>query len=168
MSVPPSPQPSAGMLRALLNALVDQLPGGPVYASTGASQLPGWKPVPADCHGNADRWVAAHLGDVAVRGWLHEPFADLPHRFVAHSLVRTAAGALIDVTLSARPQSLRFLEHPGSDADFFSFLRCPLPFPVLAPPVAVVDEFLIVARDDSPNAEAAAAPYATGFPEDMA
>lgn len=67
MRVPPSPQPSARMLRALLNTLVDQLPAGPVNASTGASQLPGWKPVSADCHGNADRLVAAHPGDVAVR-----------------------------------------------------------------------------------------------------
>ena len=168
MNVPPSPQPSAGMLRALLNALVDQLPGGPVYASTGASELPGWKPVPADCHGNADRWVAAHPGDVAVRGWLHEPFVDQPHRFVAHSLVRTAAGALIDVTLSAYPQPLRFLAHQGSDAYFFTFLSGPLPFPVLAPPVAVEDEFPIIPGDDSPNAEAAAAPFDAGFPEDVA
>lgn len=168
MRVPSTPQPPAGLVRALLNALADQLYDVPVHASTSASQLTGWEPVPADCHGNADRWVAAHPGDTAVRGWLHEPFADQPHRFVAHSLVRTTTGALVDVTLPAGPQPLRFLTHPGSDSDFFSFLRCPLPFPVLAAPVADFDEFLIVPFDDASADDGGGENRTAGLPEDIA
>jgi hypothetical protein len=142
MSVPPSPQPSAGMLRALLNTLVGQLPGGPVYVDR--------------CQPAMSAPAAVRTSVCATSRW-----------------GRSANGSCSQPRTATRrdavraPQPLRSLNYLGSDSYFFSFLRCPLPFPVLALPVVVVDEFLIVAHDDSPNAEAVAAPYATGFPEDM-
>ncbi|MFK4448497.1 hypothetical protein ABH944_008535 [Caballeronia udeis] len=104
-----APQPSRALVRALLNALIDRLRAEPIYASRQGDGLPGWHPVAADCHDNADRWVALGAGDEAVRGWLHEPLHGLPHRFVAHSVVRPAAADpidLVDVTLVASAPAL--------------------------------------------------------------
>jgi hypothetical protein len=159
---PPAAQPPAGLVHALLRTLIDQLRAAPVYVPMRDDELPGWTPVPADCHGNVDRWCALHPGDTAVRGWLHEPFAGQRHRFLAHSVVLTTAGELLDVTLRADTPPLRFLGHPGPEADFFAFLRCPYPFHELAQPLAGMGEFPWVPPDDSPTAE----PGVTGFPEE--
>jgi hypothetical protein len=153
-SPPSSPQPSREQVRALLNALVDQLQAAPVFAALRGDQLPSWDPIPAACHANADRWIASHPADVAVRGWLHEPFVGLAHRFVAHSVVRTATGDLVDVTLSARQGKLRFIAHPGSERDFFALLHGPHPFHELAEPIPGMDEILFNTPADLSVAEA--------------
>jgi hypothetical protein len=155
------------MLRALLNALVDELPSEPVHASIGANHLAGWEPVLRDCHGNADRWVVAHPGDTPVRVWLHEPFTDQPHRFVAHSLVRTAPGALIDVTLPAGPQLLRFLTHAGQSGFFLVPALSPA-LPRAGRTCDYLDEFLIVLVDDASLEDAGAGKRAVGLPEEIA
>ena len=97
-------QPSPGLVRALLDALVDRLQAAPVFAARRSDQIPSWDPVPAACHADVDRWIESHPADMAVRGWLHEPFDGLEHRFVAHSIVRSSDGELIDVTLLVQPK----------------------------------------------------------------
>lgn len=150
----PTPQPAASLVRALLNALIDQLQAAPVFAALRGDQIPSWDPVPAACHANIDRWIESHPADVAVRGWLHEPFVGLAHRFVAHSVVRTATGDLVDVTLSARQSKLRFIAHPGSERDFFALLHCPHPFHELAESIPDIDEILFNTPADLSVAEA--------------
>ena len=81
-----------------------------------------WRPVPGQCHDNVDRWVLLHEGDRPQRGWLHQPFADLPYRFVAHSVVLTRSGNLLDVTLGPSATPYRFLPHPRDTVGFFALL----------------------------------------------
>ncbi|NIE81928.1 MULTISPECIES: hypothetical protein [unclassified Burkholderia] len=106
--------------RALMNkvwrALVDavQQPALSVLPA----DYPAWHPMPADCHLNARRWCASYADFTIMRGWLHEPFADNPHRFVAHTIVQSRDGAFRDVTLGQKDARLRFVEHPTDDVDF--------------------------------------------------
>lgn len=147
-------QPAPDLVRALLDALVDQLQAAPVFAARRGDQIPSWDPVPAACHANVDRWITSHPADAAVRGWLHEPFVGLEHRFVAHSVVRSRDGELVDVTLSAGQSTLRFIEHRGSERDFFALLHCPDPFHILAESILGIDEILFNAPAELPVAEA--------------
>lgn len=73
----------------------------------------GDRPALSKCHSNVDRWVAENPGYVAVRGWLV-----MSYRYERHSVVRTPHGELIDITLAS---PYRFLEHPGSEAEFLDF-----------------------------------------------
>lgn len=81
----------------------------------------GTAPRPNDCHANTARWSAQDGDLVPAHGWLIE--ADDGHfaRFVAHSLLRSGDGALVEITPlgQARP---RFLEHEGAVAEFFALL----------------------------------------------
>ncbi|AIV73730.1 hypothetical protein X994_6523 (plasmid) [Burkholderia pseudomallei] len=100
-----------------------------MYATPRADELPAWHPVAGECHDNADAWVAAHPGDTLLRGWLYQRLDRLPeglmHVFVAHSVVRTRDGALIDVTLRSLEPTGRFLQHPDDVGGFFGFLLNP-------------------------------------------
>ena len=100
-----------------------------VYAAPRADELPAWQPVAGECHDNADAWVASHPGDAVQRGWLYLRLDRLPdglmHVFAAHSVVLTAAGALIDVTLPRREPTGRFLRHPDDVGGFFGLLLNP-------------------------------------------
>lgn len=58
----------------------------------------------------------------------HARVAALPAARRARKIVRSRAGELVDVTLSASQSKLRFIAHPGSERDFFASLRCPRPF----------------------------------------
>ncbi|WP_186157268.1 hypothetical protein [Burkholderia gladioli] len=106
--------------RALMNkvwcALVDAVQQPAV--SVLPADYPAWHPMPADCHLNARRWCASYPDFTITRGWLHEPFADNPHRFVAHTIVQSRDGAFRDVTLGQNDARLRFVEHPTDDVDF--------------------------------------------------
>jgi hypothetical protein len=108
----------------LLKTLKEMLSSnGLVYISRGKSDLLGWQPKKNNCHDNAGRWVAEHPGDTVMHGWLHDPREMQRDWFLAHSVVRTAAGEIIDVTLDACPQKqLRFLPHPGP-VDFFAIVK---------------------------------------------
>ncbi|MGF6766260.1 hypothetical protein P3T24_006606 [Paraburkholderia sp. GAS33] len=61
-----------------------------------------------------------------LRGWLldteDDPDTHSPYRFLAHSVVLTARGNLIDVTLPATERSRRFLVHPYGICGFFAVL----------------------------------------------
>lgn len=87
------------------------------------------KPPQTFCHDLADRWASAHKGDVVLRGWLLDAEADpdtyRPYRFIAHSVVLTARGNLIDVTLPATERSRRFVAHPYDVCGFFGILCSP-------------------------------------------
>lgn len=82
------------------------------------ADYPAWHPMPADCHLNARRWCASYPDFTITRGWLHEPFADSPHRFVAHTIVRSRDGAFRDVTFGQKDARLRFVVHPTDDVEF--------------------------------------------------
>lgn len=87
------------------------------------------RPEKTFCHDLADRWVADNPRDVVLRGWLLDaegnPDESLPYRFIAHSVVLTARGEMIDVTLSAPERSRRFLAHPYDVCGFFGILCSP-------------------------------------------
>ncbi|OAJ53585.1 hypothetical protein A6V36_37000 [Paraburkholderia ginsengiterrae] len=70
---------------------------------------------------NVDRWVALYPEARAVRGWRHEGFNGVTHRFVAHSVIRTAAG-LVDVTLPSTEPARPFIEHPRAVCGLFAVL----------------------------------------------
>jgi len=85
--------------------------------------LDGWAPGIADCHENVNRWVEAHPGCVAVRGWIvHMSFGPLGCGLTAHSVVRTPDGGLIDITPvhAGAPRGGPFVEHQGEEALFFA------------------------------------------------
>lgn len=70
--------------------------------------------LPAQCHQNVDQYLKRYPDCHPVRGWLicnHWTF----WRFVAHSLVETPCGRLVDITLH---EPSNFLRHPGSDQEF--------------------------------------------------
>lgn len=95
-----------------------------------ADSLPGWSPRPNFCHDQVMLWLLLNPADQAVRGWM--PECQLGHdvRFVAHSLVRTACGKLLDVAFPAPAVKRPFIEHPPEAGDFFA-LVCgmpPMPF----------------------------------------
>ncbi|MBN3828976.1 hypothetical protein G3O00_36040 [Burkholderia sp. Ac-20384] len=87
----------------------------------------------AECHDNADAWVAAHPGDAVRRGWLYQRLDPLSegqmHVFIAHSVVLTAADELIDVTLGSLEPAGRFLQHPADIGGFFGLLLNPIASP---------------------------------------
>jgi hypothetical protein len=87
------------------------------------------RPQKTFCHDLADRWVSMHKGDLVLRGWLLDAEGDAdtgaPYRFVAHSVVLTARGDMIDVTLPKTERSRRFLAHPYNVCGFFGILSSP-------------------------------------------
>lgn len=57
-----------------------------------------------------------------VRGWLTDSFFDGHVRFAAHSLVRTAAGELLDVTYAVPGYRQYFIAHPWAADEFFTLV----------------------------------------------
>ncbi|EHS51478.1 hypothetical protein PDO_1869 [Rhizobium sp. PDO1-076] len=66
-----------------------------VYDMSNVSSLIEWGCIEGKCHENASRYVASFVGATLVEGWLRIH----PNRWVKHSMVRTAEGSLVDVTL---------------------------------------------------------------------
>ncbi|MCV9915007.1 hypothetical protein OIV57_23015 [Burkholderia pseudomallei] len=91
------------------------------YAGTGV--LADWVPAPGRCHEQVECWLAMHPADTPVRGWLADGGNDAQQRFVSHSLVRTAAGELLDVAYPQPPYVQHFVEHPAAAGDFFALVR---------------------------------------------
>ncbi|CAJ6621418.1 Uncharacterised protein [Burkholderia pseudomallei] len=123
--------PAGEVMLKLGGRLLDMLRAARAETATPmANLLPDWMPNRAACHDNADAWVARHPADAVVRGWLYQRLDPLPegdqHIFVAHSVIRTGAGDLIDVTLSENQPTGRFLSHPQDVVGFFALLLNPI------------------------------------------
>ncbi|TWB38012.1 hypothetical protein [Nitrospirillum pindoramense] len=81
------------------------------------------EPREAACEENVKTWVADHPECSAVRGWGSAGTADASGswiRVVSHWVVGGPDGALYDITpmSEADRRFLRFIRHPGSDANF--------------------------------------------------
>jgi hypothetical protein len=90
-------------------------------------ELDGWKPEEQDCHGNVTHWVLGQLGReecTAVRGWLYleRSMRGCPS-FVAHSVVETADGKLIDITPSRAKKRHPFIRHKGRAGEYERLLE---------------------------------------------
>lgn len=90
------------------------------YAGTGA--LAHWPPNPHHCHEQVARWLQSHPGDTPIRGWLADGGDGAQQRFVSHSLIRSASGALLDVAFAQPPYVQRFIEHPAAAGDFLALV----------------------------------------------
>jgi hypothetical protein len=81
-----------------------------------------WSPKVAECHQNADTWVAANPEFEAVRGWvIYASFGGDSVGLTAHSIVRDQSGALFDITPlgdEGARDGMRFVEHEGDPAIF--------------------------------------------------
>ena len=75
----------------------DYVDAPPIDGYAGTGVLADWAPAPGRCHEQVECWLAMHLADTPVRGWLSDGGNDAQQRFVSHSLVRTAAGEQLDV-----------------------------------------------------------------------
>lgn len=126
--------PATDRLTTLAARLITQLRDEPAkFAAQRVDALTDWQPVGAECHDNADAWVSAHPGDAVRRGWRYQRLNQLPegqmHVFIAHSVVLTSAGELIDVTLGSLEPTGLFLEHPADVGGFFGLLLNPIASP---------------------------------------
>jgi hypothetical protein len=126
VSTVPQGNPFVALGRELLAKLDSEQADFPMLRG---GQLPGFHTVPNQCHDNADRWVNDHPGDLVLRGWLldaeGDPDTHSPYRFIAHSVVLTALGRMIDITLPASERPRRFLVHPYGICGFFGILCSP-------------------------------------------
>lgn len=120
----PAGNPFDALGAALLAKLANEQPDFGLLCGTAAA-----RPPQTFCHDLADRWASTHKRDVVLRGWLldaeGDPDSYSPYRFIAHSLVLTTRGNLIDVTLPATERSRRFLAHPYDVCGFFGILCSP-------------------------------------------
>jgi hypothetical protein len=78
----------------------------------------GSEPQRSCCHDNVDRWIAEHSACSPVRGWLISARMGTMLMLDAHSVVREADGALVDITLKPADQRAPFIVHFGSEAEF--------------------------------------------------
>ncbi|RQZ31759.1 hypothetical protein DIE14_02310 [Burkholderia sp. Bp9017] len=114
---------------AIARRFVDALP-----IDRYADSLPGWSPRPNHCHDQVMLWLRLHPADQAVRGWMPDGLLVDHVQFVAHSLVRTTSGKLIDVAFPT-PQHVRlFIEHPPEAGDFFALIHGEPPMPYIDVP----------------------------------
>lgn len=114
----------SGASRELHDALAEPLRAGAdalPQATYCANEIPGWVAAGL-CHDCIDRWLANHPGDRAIRGWLIDGEAAGAYRVVAHSMIRSGAGELLDVTLARAAVDRRFIEHPAQAGGFFAQL----------------------------------------------
>ncbi|WP_186118658.1 hypothetical protein [Burkholderia gladioli] len=86
-----------------------------------ADEIADWQPDPGHCHDQVAAWLCLHPEDAALRGWVTWYGMGDTMRFASHSLVRTAAGEVVDVT-EPRKTRYRFIEHPADAGDFLSLV----------------------------------------------
>jgi hypothetical protein len=67
----------------------------------------GWEPEPRNCHDNVARVVAENEGFTAVHGWYVSDLGDC-FSFIAHSVVQTAEGELVNVTPTSESLPWRY------------------------------------------------------------
>jgi hypothetical protein len=88
-----------------------------------------WRPAPRCCHANVETWVMRSPQYAIVRGWVvfdqtDERLVPRPRfHFVAHSVIRTPDGKLLDITPSDISQSYPFICHPGKNDEFDELRR---------------------------------------------
>ncbi len=99
-----------------------------------ADALPGWSPRRNHCHEQVMLWLLLHPADQAVRGWVPDGVLGDHVQFVAHSLVRTTNGELIDVAFPTPPRKLVFIAHPQAAGDFFALIHGDPPIPTVDVP----------------------------------
>ncbi|MCA3788865.1 MAG: hypothetical protein IOC33_17595 [Burkholderia sp.] len=119
----------AALARVMARDFADALP-----IDAYADRLPGWSPRRNYCHDQVMLWLLLHPADQAVRGWM--PECQLGHEvhFAAHSLVRTAAGKLIDVAFPTPAIERYFIAHPTEAGDFFAMVHGEPPMHVIGVP----------------------------------
>ncbi|MBN3821416.1 hypothetical protein G3N57_35070, partial [Paraburkholderia sp. Se-20369] len=123
----------AAVRAALADALARDFDNAlPIHRYVDALQ--GWTAKPGHCHEQVERWVQSHPGDTPVRGWVNHADFGVSIQFVSHSLVRTAAGELLDVTYAAPGYRQHFIEHPAAAGDFFALVLGEPPVPTLDVP----------------------------------
>lgn len=93
-----------------------------------ANVLECWSGLRSHCHEHVALWLQSRPADTPVRGWLLDGGDRFTLRFVAHSLVRTADGKLVDVAFDRPAAAQIFITHPETAGSFFDLLREPLPF----------------------------------------
>ncbi|MGG2041278.1 hypothetical protein [Burkholderia gladioli] len=93
-----------------------------------ADEIAGWQPNPGHCHDQVAAWQILHPEDAALRGWVTWYSTGDMMKFASHSLVRTAAGEVVDVT-EPRSTRYRFIEHPAGAGDFLALVRGVPPVP---------------------------------------
>jgi len=73
------------------------------------------------CHDNVRLWIKDHPGDARAFGWLTDRTEEASSsrvRFVAHSIVLTAAGEYLDVTMACGEAELPFLIAQITETEF--------------------------------------------------
>jgi hypothetical protein len=101
-----------------------------VHVGIGDGSAPDdWKPAPHFCHANVELWVMRSPEYTIVRGWVvfdqsSNPFVpDARFHFVAHSVIATPEGRLLDITPSGVTQPYPFIRHPGTMEEFDELRR---------------------------------------------
>jgi len=90
-----------------------------------AVSLEDWKPQEQDCHANVNHWVLANdCRCSAVRGWTYiaHSLRGCPS-FVAHSVVETEDGNLIDITPTQARRRFPFIRDKGRRGEYFERLE---------------------------------------------
>ena len=78
-----------------------------------------WQPQANMCHDNVTMWCDISPSYKPVRGWLYFDLQDMPFvKFIAHSVVRTPAGELRDITPSNASQEYPFIESGLSNEEY--------------------------------------------------
>lgn len=83
--------------------------------------LPDGDPTASNCHSNVDRWVEAHPGTTAVRGWVAFASCGDATGLTAHSVVRDTDGQLFDITPLGNEcdrAGIRFVSDTGGEQVF--------------------------------------------------
>jgi hypothetical protein len=113
---------------ALTNAIKDDFASA-LAIDRYAETLPDWRPKPNHCHEQVALWCGLHPGDKPVRGWVLDGDLLVAYHFVAHSLVRTVDGELLDVAFPTPDRSQTFIEHPATAGDFLALVQGEPPLP---------------------------------------
>lgn len=78
-----------------------------------------WVPAPNQCHDNVSEWTGRHPEFEIVQGWLCFELATEPYaRFVAHSVVSSVGGGMMDITPTDIDRTYPFLAAKIPEEDY--------------------------------------------------
>jgi len=109
-------------LQALAKRLYERRHEG-VFVSPAAMSSADWQPKPNRCHWNVGMYLKRYPQHRAVRGWLYDGTEDGVARFIAHSVIETAQGDLVDITPIISPVRFAFIRHEGLEAEFLEMVK---------------------------------------------